>query len=135
MSIALIHLIYPMYLYPIYVDKPETMVSTAIVEVEWQDFVATAYVSDCEGCTGITMSGYDVRNTIYSPEGYRVIAVDPNFIPLGTLVEIEANGERFKAKAMDIGGAIKGRKIDLLIGSVSDAYKWGVREVRLRVIK
>jgi 3D (Asp-Asp-Asp) domain-containing protein len=135
MSIALITLIYPMYMFPVYVDKPETQVSTVMIEEPWMEFKATAYVSDCDGCTGITKSGYAVRNTIYSPEGYRVIAVDPNIIPLGSIVEIEVNGETFTAKAMDIGGAIKGRKIDLLTGSVSEAYEWGVQEVRLRVVE
>jgi 3D (Asp-Asp-Asp) domain-containing protein len=133
--VTLINLIYPMYMFPIHVDKPETQVSTVMIEEPWMDFKATAYVSDCEGCTGITKSGYDVRNTIYSPEGYRVIAVDPSVIPLGSIVEIEANGRVFTAKAMDIGVAIKGRKIDLLIGSISEAYEWGVKDIRLRVVE
>lgn len=134
---ALITLVYPIYMFPVFIEEPETMISieTVIEEPEWMEFTSTAYVSDCEGCTGITKSGYDVRNTIYSPEGYRVIAVDPNIIPLGSLVEIEANGEIFTAKAMDIGGAIKNRKIDLLVNSEAEAFEWGVKDIRLRVIE
>jgi 3D (Asp-Asp-Asp) domain-containing protein len=103
---------------------------------EWATFEATAYVADCDGCSGITKTGYDVRNTVYTPEGLRVIAVDPVVIPLGSTVEIRlADGRTFKAKAIDVGGAINNYEIDILVDSYNKAIQFGRQEVGLRVLK
>jgi 3D (Asp-Asp-Asp) domain-containing protein len=102
----------------------------------WTTFEATAYVADCDGCSGITKTGYDVRNTVYTPEGLRVIAVDPAVIPLGSTVEIKlADGRTFKAKAIDVGGAINNYEIDILVDSYDKAIQFGRQEVGLRVLK
>lgn len=77
-----------------------------------------------------------MRNTIRSPKGYRVIAVDPSVIPLGALVSVKlSDGTTFKARAMDTGSAIKGRRIDLLIGSVKEAKDFGRRVVKVRILQ
>lgn len=103
---------------------------------EWTTFEATAYVADCDGCSGITKTGYDVRNTVYTPEGLRVIAVDPAVIPLGSTVEIRlADGRTFKAKAIDVGGAINNYEIDILVDSYDKAIRFGRQAVELRVLK
>lgn len=103
---------------------------------EWTTFEATAYVADCDGCSGITKTGYDVRNTVYTPEGLRVIAVDPAVIPLGSTVEIKlADGRTFKAKAIDVGGAINNYEIDILVDSYDKAIKFGRQDVELRILK
>jgi 3D (Asp-Asp-Asp) domain-containing protein len=103
---------------------------------EWATFEATAYVADCDGCSGITKTGYDVRNTVYTPEGMRVIAVDPAVIPLGSTVEIRlADGRTFKAKAIDVGGAINNYEIDILVDSYNKAIQFGRQDVELRILK
>jgi 3D (Asp-Asp-Asp) domain-containing protein len=103
---------------------------------EWTTFEATAYVADCDGCSGITKTGYDVRNTVYTPEGLRVIAVDPAVIPLGSTVEIRlADGRTFKAKAFDVGGAINNYEIDILVDSYDKAIQFGRQAVELRILK
>ena len=51
------------------------------------------------------------------------IAVDPSVIPLGSTVYIDGYGE---FKAHDTGGAIKGNRIDVCVGSHSEAYRLGV---------
>jgi 3D (Asp-Asp-Asp) domain-containing protein len=103
---------------------------------EWATFEATAYVADCDGCSGITKTGYDVRNTVYTPEGLRVIAVDPAVIPLGSTVEIRlADGRTFKAKAIDVGGAINNYEIDILVDSYNKAIQFGRQDVELRILK
>jgi 3D (Asp-Asp-Asp) domain-containing protein len=103
---------------------------------EWSTFEATAYVADCDGCSGITKTGYDVRNTVYTQEGLRVIAVDPAVIPLGSTVEIKlADGRTFKAKAIDVGGAINNYEIDILVDSYDKAIQFGRQAVELRILK
>ncbi|QMV48596.1 hypothetical protein Goe10_c00680 [Bacillus phage vB_BsuM-Goe10] len=86
--------------------------------------VATAYTASCAGCSGITTTGIDLR----SNPGMKVIAVDPNVIPLGSRVHVEGYGY---AIAGDTGGAIKGNKIDIFVPNRQDALAWGVRTVKV----
>ncbi|WP_342599193.1 3D domain-containing protein [Psychrobacillus sp. FSL H8-0483] len=88
---------------------------------------ATAYTAYCAGCSGTTAYGIDLRA---NPD-QKVIAVDPNIIPLGSKVWVEGYGE---AIAGDTGGAIKGNKIDVFIPSHESAMEWGVKKVIIRVL-
>lgn len=88
---------------------------------------ATAYTAYCPGCSGTTAIGIDLRS---NPD-QKVIAVDPNVIPLGSRVWVEGYGE---AIAGDTGGAIKGNKIDVFIPSHDDALQWGVKKVKIKVL-
>lgn len=100
------------------------------------EFEATFYTAFCPtGCTGITATGIDVRNTIYH-EGKRVIAVDPEVIPLGSTVKVTlANGDSFEAVAGDTGGAIKGRRIDVLVATRDEAYKLGKMTAEIELLR
>lgn len=99
------------------------------------DVEATFYTAFCPtGCNGITATGLDVRNTIYTPEGLRVIAVDPSVIPLGSRVRVTlANGDSFEAKAEDTGGDIKGARIDVLVKSRQEAYELGRQSAKVEI--
>jgi len=99
------------------------------------EFEATFYTAFCPtGCTGITATGIDVRDTIYH-EGKRIIAVDPNVVPLGSTVKVTlANGDSFEATAQDVGGAIKGNRIDILVASRNEAYRLGRQSAKVEVI-
>lgn len=67
-------------------------------------------------------------------DGRRVIAVDPRVIPLGTLLTIRlADGTEIEGIAADTGGAIKGRRIDVLMARESDAWDFGRQAVEVRV--
>lgn len=77
----------------------------------------TAYGSDCIGCSGITASG-----TV--PEKGRTIAVDPDVIPLGS--EVMIDGQVYIAE--DTGGAIKGNKLDLFVGTEADSVQYGIQQ-------
>lgn len=109
-------------------------VETAEEPEPWREFEATAYIALCDtGCTGITRSGYDVRGTQYY-EGYRVVAVDPDVIPLETRFTVRlASGYEFAAIALDTGGAIKGAKIDVLVADLDDAKQFGRQAVEIRI--
>jgi len=97
--------------------------------VSGQEFYvnATAYTASCNGCSGNTATGLNLR----ANPNAKVIAVDPRVIPLGTKVYVEGYGY---AVAADTGGAIKGYKVDLFFSSKADAFRWGVRKVKLTVL-
>lgn len=95
---------------------------------------ASAYVSTCGGCSGRTVTGYDVTNTIYY-NGYRIIATDTNEIPLYSIVRITYDNISFDAICLDTGGAIKGKTIDLLVKSYNEAIQFGRKNVQVEVIR
>lgn len=88
---------------------------------------ATAYTASCNGCSGVTATGIDLR----ANPGQKVIAVDPSVIPLGSKVFVEGYGT---AIAGDTGGAIKGNKIDVFVPSKSEAMNFGVKTVKIKVL-
>lgn len=91
-------------------------------EIEAITVEATHYTAFCNtGCTGVTATGYDVSTTTSTKEGYGIIAVDPNVIPLYSLVEID--GRTYQA--LDTGGDIKGHRIDILVESKKKARTLG----------
>ncbi|MFD2704660.1 3D domain-containing protein [Salibacterium lacus] len=98
-------------------------------------FEATAYTAACaSGCTGITATGVDVRNTTQH-EGRTVVAVDPAVIALGTEIVVElADGREIEAVAADTGGAIDGRRVDVLMADYDDAIDFGRQNVTVRTI-
>lgn len=83
---------------------------------------ATKYDGNCVGCRGLTYSGTRVVKG--------VCAVDPKTIPLGTTFYVEGYG---MCHAEDIGGGIKGNKIDL---GFEDASKgaWGAAYTNVYLI-
>lgn len=67
-----------------------------------------------------------------------VVAVDPRVIPLGSKLYIESvDGypSYGYAVAADVGGAIKGNKIDLFYENLSDALHFGRRSVKVYVLE
>lgn len=84
---------------------------------------ATAY--DGISLGGLTATGYQITGY-----GDKVIAVDPNVIPLGSTVYIPGYGT---AIAADTGGAINGNIIDLNM-STADAIQWGRRSVTITIL-
>ena len=93
----------------------------------------TSYTSDCNGCSGVTATGLNVKGTI-THNGMRIIAVDPSVIPLGSTVKVTTGSSSFLATAQDTGGAIKGNIIDLLVGSSSQAQSNGRQQVKVQVL-
>jgi len=88
---------------------------------------ATAYTAFCNGCSGITATGINLR----ANPGLKVIAVDPRVIPLGSKVYVDGYGY---AVAGDTGGAIKGNKIDLFMPSQGNALKFGRKTVSVKIL-
>lgn len=61
----------------------------------------------------------------------RVIAVDPNVIPLGSRVSIEGYGTY---TAADTGGDIKGNRIDIHFQTVQECYSFGRKSVKVEIL-
>ena len=59
----------------------------------------------------------------------RTIAVDPRVIPLGSKVRM--NDKEYIAE--DTGGVIKGKRIDLFVGSHSEAMKFGKKVIKVYI--
>lgn len=100
---------------------------TAAPEGKALTVTATAYTANCNGCSGITATGINLK----ANPNQKVIAVDPSVIPLGSKVYVEGYGT---AIAGDTGGAIKGNKIDVFVPSHSDAVNFGVKTVKIKVL-
>lgn len=73
----------------------------------------------CSICNG----GYSGTSTGAALTPWYTIAVDPSVIKLNSTVYIDGYGE---FKAQDTGGAIKGNRIDVCVGSHEEAYRFGV---------
>ncbi len=78
---------------------------------------ATSYDANCVGCTGRTFTGTEVV--------HGTCATDPSVIPLGNYFYVPGYG---MCHAEDIGGAIKGNKIDLGFEDVQYGW-WSTRYV------
>jgi 3D (Asp-Asp-Asp) domain-containing protein len=94
---------------------------------------ATAYTPFCDtGCQGVTTSGHNVANT-RTIDGKRVVAVDPNLIPLGTVMEVHTSDQSFEAIALDTGGDIEGHRLDVLFLAKSKANNFGRQDVYVEI--
>jgi 3D (Asp-Asp-Asp) domain-containing protein len=85
--------------------------------------IATAYTSQDAGNGNWTARGNELRRGL--------AAVDPRVIPLGTRLFISGYGY---AIADDIGGAIKGNKIDLAFDNRDEAFQFGVQRVTVYIL-
>ena len=87
-------------------------------------FSATGY---CKGTT--TASGVNVRSGI--------AAADPDLLPVGSVVQIDAPGGRYDGvyTVMDTGPKVQGRHVDLYMWSCNEALAFGSRTVKLTVLR
>ncbi len=87
---------------------------------------ATAYTPDLNGYG----SGRTATGTVAAPGQ---IAVDPDVIALGTRVYVEGYGH---AIATDTGGAINGKKIDVILNTLDECYAFGRRyDVKVYILE
>ena len=90
------------------------------------NLVATGYSPDPRENGGYTVTATGL------PIGYGAAAVDPRVIPLGTKLYVEGYGYAF---ACDVGGAIKGHRIDLAYDSYYLANTKGRKKVRAWILQ
>lgn len=118
-------------------DKPVPQVDTVEEpeepeqETELQSlgtFRLTAYCA-CAECCGRWADGITYTGTEATPD--RTVAVDPTVIPLGSTVLID--GQEYVAE--DIGGAIKGARIDIFFPTHQAALQFGVQYAEVDMVE
>ena len=133
----------------IYVDK-EINIFKEIKNEKIEPVIATykgnitAYGPDCVGCSGITASGYNVRNNIYyNDKKYgkvRIVAADKS-LPFGTIIRINnlnISSDPVVAIVLDRGSAIGFNKkvyFDLLYKSEKETSTFGVKKATFEVLR
>jgi len=80
--------------------------------------------------TAYTHSGAATATGAYPRVGS--IAVDPAVVPLGTRLYVEGYGFGI---AQDVGSAIKGDRIDVFLDTEAATSRWGVRRVKVFVLR
>lgn len=88
---------------------------------QWTDlgtFTCVAYDA-CTKCCGKTDG---ITKTGTKATAGRTVAVDPKVIPLGSTILIDGQYEYI---AEDVGGAIKGKKIDIFHNTHAEALQYG----------
>lgn len=93
-----------------------------------EEYVATAYlpVDPREG----RHSGLTATGALAKP--YFTVAVNPMVVPINSWIWIDALGWW---KAQDTGNAIRGKKIDLCLSTREEALEFGVRKMRIKILK
>lgn len=90
--------------------------------------IATAYCNTSDG---------GQRTATGASTGYGIVAVDPSVIPLGTKLYItSADGSYVYGYCVagDTGGAIKGNRVDLFLGSESECRQFGRRSMKVYIL-
>jgi 3D (Asp-Asp-Asp) domain-containing protein len=76
---------------------------------------------------------YTGRNTASGlAPGPGTVAVDPRVIPMGSRLYIDGYG---MGRAMDVGGSIKGNRVDVFFPTRQEAVQWGRRTVDVFILE
>lgn len=99
-----------------------------------QSFQAPPSVTGNETKMRVEVRSYCLRSMTSrgTPTRIGVIAVDPRVIPFGSKIYVPGYGW---GTALDTGSGIKGYSIDIWMPTYSQCMQWGVRNVKITVIK
>lgn len=92
----------------------------------------------CKKCCGKDEShpDYGITASGRPAEPYYSIAVDPNVIELGSIVEVDyGDGELHRYRADDTGSGVSGAHIDVCVSSHGEAWNLGVKTATVHVLK
>ena len=106
-------------------QRPIKAVSSPVSERTAEIWRITAYCP-CENCCGQFADGITASG---APAKGKLIAA-PKSIPFHTWIDIPGYGY---AEVLDRGGAIKGRRLDLLFPTHQEALNWGVQYLEIRL--
>lgn len=92
----------------------------------------TGYSPDARSCAG-TDDGYTATNHSVFTNAMQLVAADTRILPFGSLVSVPGYADGDVVPVLDRGGAIKGRKLDLLFPTHNIARKWGRQRIQVTV--
>lgn len=94
--------------------------------------LVTAYSPDWRSCEG---SDDGVTASIHSVDTNDgcLVAADTRVLPMGSMITVPGYDEGRVVPVLDRGGAIKGRRLDVLYSSHSQARKWGAQRLTITV--
>lgn len=106
-------------------DLPEEQEAQLMSWAHKLDSVTVTYYDCCVACCGKD-DGLTYSGTQAVP--YDTCAVDPEVIPLGSAITVDyGDGNLHHYRAEDIGGGVKGNRIDICVSSHEEALELGVR--------
>lgn len=90
--------------------------------------LVTAYSPDARSCgdsaDGITASLHSVETN-----GHALVAADRRVLPMGSMLTIPGYDQGDIVPVLDVGGKIKGNRLDVLFPTHAAARAWGVRRL------
>lgn len=88
----------------------------------------TAYSPDEQSC-GEYADGYTATLHSVTTNGGNLVAADPTVLPYGSLVTVPGYDDANVVPVLDCGGAIKGKRLDVLYPTHERALEWGVQRL------
>jgi 3D (Asp-Asp-Asp) domain-containing protein len=100
------------------------------VKTMWM--TVTAYSPDERSCDD-SADGYTATNHSVWTNAMRLVAADTRLLPFGSMLTIPGYAEGEVVPVLDRGGAIKGRRLDVLYPTHEIARKWGRQRLQVTV--
>jgi len=92
----------------------------------------TAYSPDAASC-GDSADGLTATLHHVSTNGHALVAADPEVLGYGSMITVPGYDQSRVVPVLDCGGAIKGRRLDVLFPTHAQAMRWGVRRMKVTV--
>lgn len=100
------------------------------VKTMWM--TVTAYSPDERSCDD-SADGYTATNHSVWTNAMRLVAADTNLLPFGSMLTVPGYAEGEVVPVLDRGGAIKGRRLDVLYPTHEIARRWGRQRLQVTV--
>lgn len=94
--------------------------------------VVTAYSPDERSCDD-SADGYTATNHSVWTNAMKLVAADTKLLPFGSMVSVPGYADGAVVPVLDRGGAIKGRRLDVLYPTHEIARQWGRRRLQVTV--
>lgn len=108
-----------------YDGRPIRAVKTIMMTV-------TAYSPDERSC-GASADGITASTKSVWTNGMRMVAADTRVLPMHSLITVPGYAENEVVPVLDRGGAIKGKRLDVLYATHEVAMDWGVKRLPITV--
>ena len=94
--------------------------------------VVTAYSPDTRSCGKFADGKTATLHSVTTNAG-KLVAADPRVLPYGSMLSIPGYDDMNIVPVLDCGGAIKGRKLDLLFPTHEQARQWGRKTITVTI--